>query len=81
MRTDIVSLVIFLFCIVLFVWDKLPMATTAILGCVLMVIFNVCSFSVAFGQFASSTVILTIGVMIIGSAIAETGLAETVGNG
>ena len=79
MPLDILSLIIFVFCIALFVWDKLPMATTAILGCVLMVIFGVCDFKVAFGQFASSTVVLTIGVMIIGTALSETGLAANVG--
>ena len=80
MGIDIISLIIFVFCIVLFVWDRLPMATTAILGCALMVIFGVCKFSVAFGQFSSSTVILTIGVMVIGAAISETGLAAAIGN-
>lgn len=76
---DVVSLIIFLLCIILFIIDKLPMATTAILGCVLMVICGVCKFSDAFGSFASSTVILTIGVMIIGAAISETGLATAIG--
>jgi anion transporter len=76
---DILSLVIFVACIALFIWDKLPMATTAIIGCVAMVILGVCDFKTAFGQFASSTVILTIGVMIIGAAISETGLAATIG--
>ena len=55
------------------------MATTAILGCVLMVIFKICNFKTAFAQCASSTVILTIGVMMIGAAISETGLAATIG--
>ena len=80
MYAAIASIVIFVFCIILFIWDKLPMATTAILGCALMVIFGVAKFSTAFGQFASSTVILTIGVMVIGAAISETGLAATIGN-
>ena len=66
MTVSVISLIIFVVCIVLFVWDKLPMATTAILGCVLMVIFGVCDFKTAFGQFASSTVILTIGFIVIG---------------
>lgn len=79
MNIAVVSIIIFTACIILFIWDKLPMATTAILGCVAMVIFGVCDFKTAFGQFASSTVILTIGVMIIGAAISETGLAETIG--
>lgn len=80
MSTAVLSLIIFAACIILFIWDKLPMATTAILGCVVMVIAGVCDFKTAFGQFASSTVILTIGVMVIGAAISETGLAETIGN-
>ncbi len=79
MGIDIISLIIFVACIALFVWDKLPMATTAILGCVTMVIFGVCQFKDAFGPFASSTVVLTIGVMVIGAAISETGLAATIG--
>ena len=79
MGIDVLSLIIFALCIVLFIIDKLPMATTAILGCAVMVICGVCDFKTAFGQFASSTVILTIGVMIIGAAIAETGLAAYVG--
>lgn len=80
MNIAILSLIIFGICIALFIIDKLPMATTAILGCALMVIFGVCDFKTAFGQFASSTVILTIGVMVIGAAISETGLAKAIGN-
>ena len=76
---DLLSLIIFILCIALFIWDKFPMATTAIFGCTLMVIAGVCDFKTAFGQFASSTVILTIGVMVIGAAISETGLADTIG--
>lgn len=79
MPVEIISLLIFVGCIVLFIWDKLPMATSAILGCVLMVILGVADFKTVFGQFASNTVILTIGVMIIGAAISEVGLAEVIG--
>lgn len=79
MSTDVISLLIFIFCVILFIWDRLPMATSAILGCVLMVILGVCDFATAFGQFASNTVILTIGVMIIGATISETGLATVIG--
>ena len=76
---DMISLVIFIACIALFVWDRFPMATTAILGCTAMVVAGVCDFKTAFGQFSSSTVILTIGVMVVGAAISETGLAAAIG--
>lgn len=74
-----ISLVIFVIFIALFIWDRLPMATTAILGCAVMVIAGVCDFGTAFGSFASSTVVLTMGVMVIGAGISETGLAATIG--
>lgn len=74
-----ISLVIFVIFIALFIWDRLPMATTAILGCAVMVIAGVCDFGTAFGPFASSTVVLTMGVMVIGAGISETGLAATIG--
>lgn len=75
------SLIIFGFCIVLFVSEKLPMATTAILGSALMVVFGVASFADVFGQFASSSVILVISVMVVGQAMFDTGLARLIGSG
>lgn len=79
MSNALLSLIIFGLFILLFIWDKLPMATSAILGCVVMVILGLSDFSTAFGQFASTTVILLIGVMIVGSALAETGVAAAFG--
>ena len=75
----ILGLVIFFVFIIIFIWDKFPMATTAIMSCVIMVIVGVCDFKTAFGQFASNTVILTMGVMVIGASISETGLADLLG--
>ena len=77
--TAVISLIIFAFCIVLFVWDRLPVATSAILGCALMVLFGACDFATAFGQMASGTVIMLIGVMITGAAVSECGLAARIG--
>lgn len=73
------SLIIFGICIVLFVTEWLPMATTAILGCVMMVVFGIAPFEVVFGQFASSSVILVISMMIVGKAMFETGAAQLMG--
>ncbi|MBQ9117437.1 MAG: anion permease, partial [Clostridia bacterium] len=80
MYSAITSLIIFGFCIILFVWDKLPQATSALLGCALMVIFGVCDFGTAFGQLAGSTVIMLIGVLVMGAAITESGIAHRLAN-
>ena len=79
-HADAASLIVFGLCIVLFVWDKLPMATSAILGCAVMVLLGIGSFSDAFGSFASSTVIMLIGVLVVGMAIDETGVAGRIGD-
>lgn len=75
----IISLIIFCSCIVVLVWDKLPMATAAILGCVAMVIAGVCDFNTVFGQFASNAIIFLIGGMVISGSLAETGLSAAIG--
>ncbi len=74
------SLIAFAALIILFVWDKLPMATSAILGCAVMVLLGISDFSTAFGSFASSTVLMLIGVLIVGMAIDETGIAGKIGD-
>ncbi|HHW94143.1 MAG TPA: hypothetical protein GX734_06560 [Clostridiaceae bacterium] len=79
MSSALLSLIIFGLFFLLFIWDKLPMATSAILGCVVMVILGLSDFSTAFGQFSSTTVILLIGVMVVGSALVETGVAAAFG--
>lgn len=79
MYTAIASLVIFFVCIVLFIWDILPMATSAILGCVAMVVFQCCDFATAFGQFASTTVVILVAIQVVGAAMAETGFANAIG--
>jgi len=72
------GLIILLFCIILFVTEKFTMATTAILGCVLMVLFGVAKFSSVFGQFSSSSIILLVSMMIMGQALYDTGATDVI---
>lgn len=74
-----VSIVIFLFMVGLLIWDRLPMAASAILGSALMVVFGVCDLETVLAPFASDTIVLTVGVMIIGASVSETGLADLIG--
>lgn len=73
------SLIVFALCVLLLIWGRLPMATAAILGCATMVVTGVCDFDTVFGQFASNTIIFLIGGMVIGGAMAETGLGAEIG--
>ena len=75
----IMSLIILALIVVLFVTEVIPSATVALLGCVLYVLTGVCSFSQAFSGFSNSSVVRVFGVLVVGDAIFETGLATRIG--
>lgn len=76
---DIIGLIIFALCIVLFVWNKLPIAVTALLGLAAMVIFGVVNFTDGFRNFGCTTVLLIASMMVVGRATFQTGLAQLIG--
>ena len=80
MTPDILSLIIFAVVVILFIWNKLPTATVALLGLVAMMLLNVVSFSDGFKNFGSSTILLICAMMVVGQATFNTGLAQLVGN-
>lgn len=79
MNTAITSLIIFGVCVVLFVWNKLPISVTALLGLVAMVLTGCVSFADGFKNFGSSTIILICAMMVVGRATFDTGLAQVIG--
>lgn len=79
MSTAISGLIIFAVFVILCVWDKLPMAATAVAACTAMVVFKVCDFSTAFGQYASSSMFLLLGIMVVGAGMTESGVAKKIG--
>ena len=79
MTPAVVGLVILLACVVLFLTEWLPNPVVACLGCLLMVLFKVCTFEQAFSGFSSSIVLLMVGAMVVGAAMIETGAAQLIG--
>lgn len=75
----VMSLIILLLCIILFVTEAFSMATTAVLGCVLMVLFKVSDFNTVFGTFSSSTIVLLVSIMIIGQTMFNNGVTQYIG--
>ena len=79
MSPAILSLIIFAICVVLFIWNKLPISVTALLGLTAMVLTGVVSFSDGFKNFGCSTIVLICAMMVVGKATFNTGLAQVVG--
>ena len=79
MTPAITSLIILSVVIILFVSRLIPSPVTAVLGCTLFVVFNVCTLEQAFSGFSNSIVLLMVGMMVVGTAMADTGLATIIG--
>ncbi len=79
MDSAIISLIILVVTIVLFIVRVIPNAATACLSCVLFVLFGICSVSEAFSGFSNTIVILVFGMMVVGTAMQETGVAKLIG--
>ena len=65
--------------LILYITDKLPIATTSILACAAFAIFGVVPFSEAFSGFGNDIVFLICGMVVVGNTLFETGVAQLAG--
>ncbi|MBQ8311255.1 MAG: SLC13/DASS family transporter [Clostridia bacterium] len=79
MTPAVISLIILAVCIVLFITRVIPNAVTACLGCLLFALTGVCTFEKAFSGFSNSTLLLMFGMMVVGIAMMDTGVARIIG--
>lgn len=77
--SQIIALFILIGCIVLFISEWIPSALTCVIGCLLFVLTGICSFSEAFSGFSNSIVVLVFGMLVIGNALFESGVAQKIG--
>lgn len=80
MDKSIISLIIMAIVIVLFIIDKIPSATVALMGVTSMIALKVCTVSEALSGFASDTFILLVGMLVIGQALFSSGAAAVIGS-
>lgn len=75
----VIALIITVLVIISFSVQVIPLPLTAMLGALAMVVFGIIEPADAISAFGSDTVMMVAGVIIIGNAIFETGLAEKLG--
>ena len=76
---EITSLIILVVCIFLFITKYVPNAVVAVLGCTLFALTGVCEIKAAFSGFSNSIVLLMFGMMVVGIAMMDTGVARIIG--
>ncbi|QHM73642.1 SLC13 family permease [Mixta intestinalis] len=74
-----ITLALLVFAIVMFVWEKVPLAVTSMVICVALVLTGVLDMKQAFSGFIDTNVILFVAMFIVGGALFETGMANKVG--
>lgn len=79
MNSGEVALIIMLICIVLFVTEALPTATTALLGCTAMFVFDICSLQDIMCGFTNDITLILFGMGIFGTSMFASGLSTMAG--
>ncbi len=80
MSQSTITIIIILCTCVLYLTEKLPVALVTVMGMLAMVFTGVLSYSDAFNCFASTNVMLVLGMIIIVNALLESGVGRIVGN-
>ena len=79
MSPAIITLLLLLFAVVMFVWEKIPLAVTSMIVCLALILFKVLEPSAAFAGFINNNVILFVAMFVVGGALFETGMANKIG--
>lgn len=79
MSEPAITLIILLVAIVLFVTERIPLALTAMMVLISLVLTNVLSPEEAFAGFINKNVILFCAMFVVGGALFETGMANRIG--
>lgn len=79
MNQAIIAGIILVAIFILFLTEKLPLATTALIGAIAVGCFGLVEFDTVFQSFTSNSVILMISMMVVGSSLFYSGLGNIIG--
>lgn len=79
MPPSVLSIIIIGIAVISFALEKIPLPVTAMLAALAMGIFGIIPFSDVYSGFATTSVMMVAGMLIIGNCIFETGLATWLG--
>lgn len=74
-----ISLIILAVVMVLYITEVIPLAVTALGSCLALVVFRVVPVSIPWSGLSNDTNLLVAGMIVVGSALFETGTAEWLG--
>ena len=79
MESSIITLIIVGVMLAFYLTELLPIAVTSILACLACSIFGVIPFNKAFEGFGNDLLFLMVGMLVVGTSLFETGVAQLIG--
>ena len=79
MSPAVITLLFLVFAIVMFVTEKIPLALTSMIVCIVLILTKVFDPKEAFNGFVNTNVILFVAMFVVGGSLFETGMANTIG--
>ena len=79
MEPSTIALIIIGIVLILYITEIIPIATTSIVACLALAIFDVIPINTAFSGFGNDMVFLMAGMIVVGNSLFETGAAQKLG--
>ncbi|MCH3915572.1 MAG: hypothetical protein LKE29_09995, partial [Acidaminococcaceae bacterium] len=76
MNPATLTLIILVLAVISFLWEKIPVNLTILITMSILVLTRLVTPKEAVAGFASTTILMLIGVVIVGSALFETGVCD-----
>ena len=73
-----ITLIILVLAVISFLLEKIPVNLTIMLTMIALVAFGIVDAKTAVSGFASNTILMLIGLVIVGSALFETGICDMI---
>ena len=74
-----ITLIILVFAVVMFAWEKIPLSITSMILCVALIVTGVLTTEEAFAGFTNKNVLLFMAMFIVGEGLFRTGMANRIG--
>ena len=79
LESSTVALIIFAAMLVLYMTELVPIAVTSVCACLAFAVFGIVPLNTAFAGFGNDIVFLVAGMVVVGNALFETGVAQVFG--
>ena len=80
MSPAILTIIIFFLCILSFIWEKIPLAVTCLLGGIALALLGIIDYVDIYSNMGTQVVAIVIGTSMVGLGLESAGISDMVGS-